>query len=113
MITTYVYRNESFARKIFEEIKQKYGKHVRIALWTDGEPKKIETADMLYRFIHHTKLNETYRGYKTNHIYFEPSLIHLMTVDQLNVAWLSVRREEFGYNCLTLEETLEAFRSKQ
>lgn len=113
MTVTYIYENEAFAKKIFENLKKKYRRTTKILRWYDGGDKRIETADIVFKFIHYTKLNETYRGHKNTLIFFEPSLVNVMTDEQLFVARISFMRYGIEQNCLSLEETIEIFRGNK
>lgn len=112
MTITYVYEHEEFAKKIFDDLKGRYYKTIK-NIWWSSLNKKIETVDILFRFVHHTQLNETYRGHKNTLIFFEPSLVNTMTHEQLHMARMSFMQWGIEQNCLSLGETLEIFRGKQ
>jgi len=108
---TYVYENEKFALEIFELLKKIHNKSLK-AVWWHPLEKRIDTTDISYRFVYYKQLNDGYRGYKCNQIYFEPTLLNVMTQDQLRFARFSVIEHEMAYKCLTLDETLDYYRKR-
>lgn len=111
MIITYIYKNEKYAREVFEELKNNWYRNMRKCVWSDHS-KIVELTDVAYRFIHHSDLKESYRGFRSQELRFEPAVIESMTLEQLNIARLSLRTEQNSHPFLDLEEVLDEYRKR-